>query len=100
MIFICYILATHITLMKEHSLFDYYFLSLLLSTALSLPLHTNKYDTFKKSTAGMQIIYRVAYIMHFKTSMAVLWCCFISLKYSSFNITITELLAFYPNLFS
>lgn len=48
----------------------------------------------------MQIIFRVAYIMHFKTSMAVLWCCFISLKYSSFNITITELLAFYPNLFS
>lgn len=48
MIFICYILATNITLIKEHSLFDYYFLSLLLSTALSLPLHINKYDTFKK----------------------------------------------------
>lgn len=48
MIFICYILATNITLIKEHSLFDYYFLSLLLSTTLSLPLHINKYDTFKK----------------------------------------------------
>lgn len=45
----------------------------------------------------MQIIYRVAYIMHFKTSMALLYFLEILII---INITITWLLAFYPNLFS